>query len=164
MIYLHKLFLIFLVFFCSCNEKRITQYEFEDLCVTRLDKGKITRLYFGCYYESLDKVEPSVIVKSNHDNSTSGFLVFRNHSVDVINNGGGVYFNTGNNNEFLKVIDIDNYQYDTILSHENFLKGNILFFYEDINFEKKFNKERNSTVKAYYASNSQDVQKNGEGN
>jgi hypothetical protein len=78
------IFLILSIFSCSSDEPKIILYEFDDICVTRIDHDTESYFYFGKFKNG--DILPTSYVKSEFSGLNSGmdaYLIFNKIDVEV---------------------------------------------------------------------------------
>jgi hypothetical protein len=90
--------LIVPILLTSCNRETIIYYSYENVVITRIDKGKNTSLYYGNIKRNeIPTSKPSVVVDWSFDDSLFGFILFSPDKVEILSGGGGNYENVGEN-------------------------------------------------------------------
>jgi hypothetical protein len=139
--------LVICILACTRTD-RIVYYKYNNVEITRVDRGKATFFYYGhIYRKNISSLKPEVIVDWSSDDNLFGFLHFINDkNVEVLDGGGGEYRNE-NKNSYLNFKDIENAELNKLLKKlRNNPYENLYQISNNLELEKKRNKAFGSKV------------------
>jgi hypothetical protein len=142
---------IFYLFFCSCNKKRIIYYEYNGVCVTRIDDESESAFYYGKFQDESNL--PTSYVKSTFAGLNGGmdaYLIFKPNYVEVYYSMN--YFENIGSNMNIKVINNPtsntfNYNFDDKVRGKY---DNVCRVSDILVREQELNANNNSQVKVKY--------------
>ncbi|MGB1206247.1 MAG: hypothetical protein ACPG5B_11405 [Chitinophagales bacterium] len=140
-----------ILLFLSCDEQKVIYYEYNDIVVTRIDKGnKIYFYYNKCNNKSIPCSNSYVLATYSGLNSgMNAYLEFKpNKTVDIIRIYGD--FEKTGNDISINLINMSNIAFFEWEKNINQNFNNIAEVWDITNLEKKRNLKNNSKVKATY--------------
>lgn len=146
--------ILILLMLVSCSKKKVIFYEYNGVCITRVDEGNQNYFYYGRFDKG---VYPDNYIRSEYSgfNSDMGaYLVFKpNKKVEIIRLAG--IFNIDKAPPFLSVIDKENetlkfWKWKDSSDHISSSYDSVIELHSILKLEQKRNKENRSRVKVLY--------------
>ena len=149
--YIYIIIILVSVLSCSSNDEKLIHYSYNNVNITRVDKGNISYFYYGyCNNNDIRCINESVSIDWRFDRYLFGFILFKDDStVEIIDGGGGSYINYSHANSKLYKREYDNTQLDNIeVLKKKDGYDNLFQLSNDLVLEHKRNKKFGSKVEA----------------